>query len=75
MDYWREIRPNTLGFVKFSKASQLALPPEQWGKDIDKPAIYPFAPVDKMIEEPLTAKLGPMHLHETPIKHNHRRQR
>ena len=72
MDYWRDIRPFTLGFVKFSKEVQQALPAEQWLPDIpDKPSLYPFAPVDMMIEKPLTAKLGDYHLHETPIKHNH----
>lgn len=69
MDYWREYTPFTLGFVKFSKELQLEYPASRWRPDVPNPKVYPFAPADMMIE----ANLGAYHLHDRPIKHNHRR--
>lgn len=75
MDYWREFHPNTLGFVKFSRLAQIKVPVIEWDYSADRGRSYPFAPVDLMIEGPMRAKLGEMHLHERPIKHNHSARR
>lgn len=75
MGYWREYHPNTLGFVKFSLKAQEAAPVIDWNYSVDRRSLYPFVPVDLIIESVMTARLGPLHLHEREIKHNHRARR
>lgn len=66
MEDWTERFPYGLGFVKFTKAAQEAVPARLWyieGKNWG---------LDQMIEIPMMKIFGPMHLHKRFIKHNHR---
>jgi hypothetical protein len=65
MSLWTDHFPYSLGFVRFSKEVQHAVPSSVWyveGKHWG---------LDAMVEKPIIAKFGPIHLHPRFIKHNH----
>jgi hypothetical protein len=69
MRKWQRDTPCGIGFVKFSKAAQLAHPVSEWLKTPDALRV----PEDRIIVPPLVAKFGPRHVHPEAVKHNHGR--
>ncbi len=65
MSLWTERFPYGMGFVKFSREVQLAVPASEWYADGDRWYI------DGRVEDAVMKRFGPMHLHERFIKHNH----
>jgi hypothetical protein len=65
LSVWRQSFPYGLGFVKFRKEAQEAVPSSKW-RDTGT-----FRALDRRIEKPMIERLGPMHLHERFILHNH----
>lgn len=66
---WTKAFPYGLGFVKFNLQIQRDIPVSEWIPiDFSAGAV---GSLDRSIEEPMTRRFGPMHLHGRFIKHNH----
>lgn len=66
LEMWKRKFPYGMGFVKFSLEAQKAVPFSAWDRTFRNDQF------DRIIEVPMIKKLGPMHLHERMIRHNHR---
>lgn len=65
VDDWNKHRPYGLGFVKFSLEVQIEVPLSAWHRG------FRNTQCDRIIEVPVIAKFGPMHIHQRLIKHVH----